>query len=94
MKIFEPETVAKATRHAGKGLPLDRKLLMPMRYSHGFMLGATQASLYGWNHPRLFGHVGMSNLWTWADPDRDLVVAAAHHRQARAGALTCSRCLS
>jgi CubicO group peptidase (beta-lactamase class C family) len=46
-----------------------------MRYSSGFMLGNEQASLYGWDHPRAFGHVGLSNLFTWADPDRDLVVA-------------------
>jgi CubicO group peptidase (beta-lactamase class C family) len=56
-------------------IEFDRILGMPMRYSSGFMLGSETASLYGWNHPRAFGHVGMSNLFTWAGPDRDLVVA-------------------
>jgi len=48
---------------------------LPMRYSSGLMLGSDSLSLFGWNHPRAFGHVGLSNLFTWADPDRDLVVA-------------------
>ncbi len=48
---------------------------VPMRYGTGFMLGTETVSLYGWNRPRAFGHVGMSNLFTWADPDQELVVA-------------------
>ena len=75
VRVFEEDTVARAVEHEGEGMPLDRKLIMPMRYSSAFMLGSEQVSLYGWNHPRLFGHLGMSNLWTWADPDRELVVA-------------------
>jgi CubicO group peptidase (beta-lactamase class C family) len=39
------------------------------------MLGSNSISPYGWDRPRAFGHVGMSNLFTWADPDRELVVA-------------------
>lgn len=74
-RVFEEETVARAVAHQGRGVPLDRMLFMPMRYGAGFMLGSAQLSLYGWNHPRVFGHLGMSNLWTWADPDRELVVA-------------------
>ena len=37
--------------------------------------GSDTISFYGWNQPRIFGHLGLSNLYTWADPDRDLVVA-------------------
>jgi CubicO group peptidase (beta-lactamase class C family) len=74
-RVFEEQTVADAIRAQSDGLVFDRMLAMPMRYSTGFMLGTESFSLYGWNHPRAFGHVGMSNLFTWADPDRDLVVA-------------------
>lgn len=74
-RVFETATVERAVRHEGRGLPIDRKLFLPMRYSTAFMLGAREVSLYGFNHPRIFGHVGMSNTWTWADPERDLVVA-------------------
>jgi CubicO group peptidase (beta-lactamase class C family) len=74
-RVFAPITVDRAIQaeHAAPGI--DRMLGMPMRYSSGFMLGAEGVSLYGWNHPRAFGHVGLSNLFTWADPDRALVVA-------------------
>ena len=76
VRVFDEETVANAVRaEGGDDFEFDRILGMPMRYSSGFMLGTETASLYGWNHPRAFGHVGMSNLFTWADPDRDLVVA-------------------
>lgn len=74
-RVFEETTVASALVDQDVGTPVDRMLGVPMRYSSGFMLGNEQASLYGWDHPRAFGHVGMSNLFTWADPDRDLAVA-------------------
>ena len=74
-RVFEEETVASAIRAERDEMEIDRMLGMPMRYSTGFMLGTESISLYGWNHPRAFGHVGMSNLFTWADPDRELVVA-------------------
>jgi CubicO group peptidase (beta-lactamase class C family) len=74
-RVFEEKTVARAIEPVGQRITIDRNLTMPVRYSAGFMLGTDLLSFYGWNHPRLFGHVGMSNLFTWADPDRDLVVA-------------------
>jgi CubicO group peptidase (beta-lactamase class C family) len=75
VRVFDEETVSRAVRAEHDGLAIDRMLALPMRYSSGFMLGSETVSLYGWNHPRAFGHLGMSNLFTWADPDRDLVVA-------------------
>jgi CubicO group peptidase (beta-lactamase class C family) len=74
-RVFEEETITDALEHRDEGTPIDRMLAVPMRYSSGFMLGNEQVSLYGYDHPRAFGHVGMSNLFTWADPDRELVVA-------------------
>jgi CubicO group peptidase (beta-lactamase class C family) len=74
-RVFDEGTVARALEHQDEGTPVDRMLSLPMRYGSGFMLGAEQVSLFGWDHPRAFGHIGMSNLFTWADPDRDLVVA-------------------
>ena len=76
-RVFEPETIARAVADdTGGGVSLDRMIGMPFRYGDaGFMHGTDTVSLYGWNHPRAFGHVGMSNSFTWADPDRELVVA-------------------
>lgn len=75
-RVFVEQTVANAITAERDDMEIDRMLGMPMRYGNtGFMLGTESVSLYGWNHPNAFGHVGMSNLFTWADPDRDLVVA-------------------
>jgi CubicO group peptidase (beta-lactamase class C family) len=74
-RVFEEETVERALEAPHDGLIMDRMLGLPIRYASGFMLGSESFSPYGWNRPRAFGHVGMSNLFTWADRDRELVVA-------------------
>lgn len=75
VEILHPSTAARLTHAPHARLALDRMLGLPVRYGNGFMLGNTSLSFYGWNHPHAFGHVGMSNSFTWANPDRDLVVA-------------------
>lgn len=72
---FDVATVRRAVDAAGHTIALDRRIFLPLHYSAGFMLGTPTMSLYGWNHPRAFGHLGLANSVTWADPDRDLVVA-------------------
>ena len=74
-RVFAPATVERARQPRVEGTPFDRLLGLPMRYSEGFMLGGEGLTLYGWHHPEAFGHLGMSNLLTWAEPDRDLAVA-------------------
>jgi len=74
-RIFDEETVEKALRAPHDELVVDRMLGLPLRYGSGFMLGSASVSPFGWNRPRAFGHVGMSNLFTWADRERELVVA-------------------
>lgn len=73
-RVFRSDTIERAVR-ADRGIDIDRMIGLPLRYGTGFMLGTDTISLYGWNHPRAFGHLGLSNSFTWADPDRDLVVA-------------------
>ncbi len=74
-RVLQPSTVAKITHVPNTHLEIDRVLGMPMRYGNGFMMGTHTLSLYGWNHPHAFGHVGLTNSFTWANPDRDLAVA-------------------
>ncbi|MEZ5570118.1 MAG: serine hydrolase domain-containing protein [Halioglobus sp.] len=74
-QVFPPSTVAKITHVPNTHLEIDRTLGMPMRYGNGFMMGTHLISLYGWNHPQAFGHVGLTNTFTWANPERDLAVA-------------------
>lgn len=72
--VFARQTVREAVK-ADRATRLDRRIGLPLQYGAGFMLGTRTLSLYGWNHPRAFGHVGLANTFTWADPDRHLVVA-------------------
>ena len=45
-----------------------------MRYGLGFMLGGRRFSPFGPDTPEAFGHLGLSNVFSWADPERELVV--------------------
>ncbi len=73
-QIFKPETVQRAILEAQRP-EIDSSLLLPMRYSMGFMLGSKPLGLYGPNTPRAFGHLGFTNIFCWADPDRQTSVA-------------------
>ncbi|MGI9645999.1 MAG: serine hydrolase domain-containing protein [Ilumatobacteraceae bacterium] len=74
-RVFEEATIERALTPTHDDLVIDRMLGFPVRYASGFMLGSESFSPFGWDRPRAFGHVGMSNLFTWADPERELVVA-------------------
>ncbi len=74
VRVFEPRTVRHATAEQNHW-ELDFTLGVPIRYGLGFMLGGTPASLFGADNPQAFGHLGLSNVISWADPERDLTVA-------------------
>ncbi len=74
VRVFEPRTVRHATSEQSYW-EVDLTLGLPLRYGLGFMLGAELLSLFGPDTPRAFGHVGFTNIFTWADPDRALSVA-------------------
>lgn len=73
-QIFNPRTVRRAIRESSYG-EFDGILGAPIRYGLGFMLGAKYFSLYGLHTSRVFGHLGLSNVLLWADPERDISVA-------------------
>ena len=73
-QVFRERTIRQATEPQ-TGWELDYTLLIPVPYSLGFMLGSRSVGLFGLDNPKAFGHVGLSNVFTWADPERDLVVS-------------------
>jgi CubicO group peptidase (beta-lactamase class C family) len=73
-QILQPLTVHRATRSMGK-TELDKSLMMPMRYSAGFMLGGNPIGIFGKNTQYAYGHLGFANIFCWADPERDIAVA-------------------
>lgn len=72
--IMQALTVHRATQEAGRA-SLDASLKIPMRYSPGFMLGGSPAGIYGRDSHYAYGHLGLSNVFAWADPERDISVA-------------------
>ena len=73
VQVLKPRTIRRAIVETSYH-ELDRTLGFPLRYSHGFMLGARTLSLYGPDTDEAFGHLGFTNVSMWADPRRELAV--------------------
>lgn len=74
VRVLQPLTVRRAVAEVGKA-ELDRSLLVPIRYSAGMMLGSPGIGLYGPATGKAYGHIGFTNNFIWADPERDISVA-------------------
>jgi CubicO group peptidase (beta-lactamase class C family) len=74
VRVFEPSTIRHATGEAA-WWELDLTLGLPLRYGLGFMLGSSGVSLFGRDNETAFGHIGFTNIFSWADPERALSVA-------------------
>jgi CubicO group peptidase (beta-lactamase class C family) len=73
VQVMKPRTIRRAIVETSYH-QFDRTLGFPLRYSHGFMLGARTLSLYGPDTDEAFGHLGFTNISMWADPRRELAV--------------------
>ena len=73
-QVFTPRTIRHATAEQSYW-ELDFTLGFPVRYSLGFMLGNSLIGLIGTDNHFAFGHIGLSNTFTWADPERNISVA-------------------
>lgn len=71
VEVFDPRTVRRAVSEQSY-MEVDLTLGFPFRYGMGFMLGAQMLSLFGPNTHHAFGHLGLSNIVGWADPERRL----------------------
>ena len=49
--------------------------MVPIRYGLGFMLGNHRVGPFGTDNAEAYGHIGFTNVFTWADPERALSVA-------------------
>jgi CubicO group peptidase (beta-lactamase class C family) len=73
-QLLRPETIHRATMEAGPHR-FDRTIGLPLRFSQGFMLGGEPFGLFGPRSHHAFGHLGLVNNITWADPERGISVA-------------------
>lgn len=72
VRVMAPDTLRRATTQTAHFEP-DRVLgWLPVRYGFGYMLGARYVSLFGQDTDGAFGHLGLMNVFGWADPDRAL----------------------
>jgi CubicO group peptidase (beta-lactamase class C family) len=74
VRVFEPRTIRRATSEQSY-LEFDFTLMLPFRYGLGFMLGAEWFGPYGPHTRYAFGHIGFTNVLTWADPERRVTAA-------------------
>jgi len=71
VQVFEPRTIRRAVQEHSY-LEFDLTLVLPLRYAMGFMLGGSTLSLYGPDTSAAFGHLGFTNIISWADPERQI----------------------
>jgi len=71
VRLFEPRTIRRATSEQSY-FEVDFTLGLPLRYGMGFMLGGKTFSLYGPDTQYSFGHLGFTNVISWADPERQV----------------------
>ena len=74
VRVFDPRTVQHATSEQSYR-EIDLTLGLPIRYGLGPMLGDDPIGLFGPRSGHAFGHIGFTNIWSWADPERGLAVA-------------------
>jgi CubicO group peptidase (beta-lactamase class C family) len=74
VRIFEPRTIQHALNEASYR-EIDLTLGLPLRYGLGPMLGDDPVGIFGPNTEHAFGHLGLSNVFPWADPRREISVA-------------------
>jgi CubicO group peptidase (beta-lactamase class C family) len=71
VRVFDRRTIRRATVEHSY-LEVDLTLGLPLRYGMGFILGGRWFSLYGPDTQHAFGHLGFTNIISWADPQRDV----------------------
>ena len=81
VRVFDSRTVRRATGEQSY-LEFDFTLGFPLRYGVGFMLGGDYLSFYGPDTSHAFGHLGLTNVVAWADPEREVSCAPHDERQA------------
>jgi CubicO group peptidase (beta-lactamase class C family) len=72
VQVLQPQTLAAAVRQSRRLRPDFAVGLAPLRWGTGFMLGSTRFGPFGRDAPAAFGHLGLTNIALWADPERKL----------------------
>jgi CubicO group peptidase (beta-lactamase class C family) len=68
--VMRLETLHAAVRECRRLRPDLATGLAPLRWGTGYMLGSNRFGPFGRNAPAAFGHLGLTNVAIWADPER------------------------
>jgi CubicO group peptidase (beta-lactamase class C family) len=74
VRVLTPPTIRHAMTQQSH-LEVDLSLGFPTRFGYGYMLGSRLLSLFGRDTQHAFGHLGFTNILSWADPQRALACA-------------------
>jgi CubicO group peptidase (beta-lactamase class C family) len=72
VRVMSPETLRGAAAECRRLRPDFAIGLMPARWGTGFILGTKRFGPFGRNATAAFGHLGLTNIAVWADPERDI----------------------
>ncbi len=72
VQVLQPETLQAAVQQSRRLRPDFAVGLAPLRWGTGYMLGSTRFGPFGRDAPAAFGHLGLTNIAVWADPERNL----------------------
>jgi CubicO group peptidase (beta-lactamase class C family) len=72
VRVMSPETMRGAAAECRRLRPDFAIGLMPARWGTGFILGTKRFGPFGRNATAAFGHLGLTNIAVWADPERDM----------------------
>ena len=73
IRIMQPDTIHRALTEQSH-LEIDLYLGFPTRFSYGLMLGSKFLSPFGLDTDHAFGHLGLTNIMGWGDPERGISV--------------------
>lgn len=74
VRIVSPGAIRNALSEPSR-VQIDRRLLLPLHFSYGLMLGSRLVSPFGAGTEGAFGHTGFTQIIAWADPRRELSCA-------------------
>ena len=72
VRIMRPNTLRAAVKECRRLRPDVAVGLAPLRWGTGYMLGSNRFGPFGRGAPTAFGHLGLTNIAVWADPERGL----------------------
>ncbi|OBK47364.1 lipase LipE [Mycobacterium sp. 1081908.1] len=72
VRVMSPETMRGAAAECRRLRPDFAIGLMPARWGTGFILGTKRFGPFGRGATAAFGHLGLTNIAVWADPERDM----------------------